>query len=131
MGSTSADDAPVISDKYLGAVNRGMLLNETITVSGDEPIDLSDFTFHSFVPLIPGQSGPLLPATFDPVVRLFSWDTTGSPGGEYEWRVTATNQFGSDQGSISVFLNVPEPGAISLVGMALAALLSCFRRRSR
>jgi hypothetical protein len=78
-------------------------------------------------------SGPVLPATFDPDTQLFSWDTTGSPRGDYEWRVTATNQFGSDQGSLFVHMtllpDVPEPGTLLLLGIAMMGFLGAARRR--
>src|SRR3990170_1552384 len=88
LSTVNAADPPVIENLHIGAVLPGLIVNQTLwTSQGDPPIIWGNFTFDSFIPLYgnpPG--GPFHAATFDTETQLFSWDSTGSPHGVYEWR---------------------------------------------
>jgi hypothetical protein len=98
----------------------------------------SEFVFNDFFPLSgEPDGGPFYTASFDFDTQFFTWDSTGSPRGIYEWQVTATNQFGMDRGSIIVDVrrtaDVPEPSiplliGIAIVGMSLPSVCGRFRR---
>jgi hypothetical protein len=132
--SASAQSPPVVNNTHIGAVVPGDFVTGFFTGQGDLPITWSDFTFANFSPLIGATgSGPFHAATFDPETQLFSWDSTGSPHGLYEWRATATNQFGSDQGSLFVDMTflpeVPEPAGLGLAALGWMGLWGFTGRR--
>lgn len=91
---------------------------------------LGNFAFDSFVPPLGGSgTGPATPATLNTSTRKFNWNTIGSPLGTYKWTFTATNNFGFDNGSITVNITVPEPATCSLLALSLAGCLALIRRR--
>jgi hypothetical protein len=133
--TTTADgqSPPIVDDRLIGAGFPGEFVTGFISAEGDQPITWSGLFFHDFVPLSGHPDGePFHPASFDVETQYFTWDSSGSPNGIYEWRVTATNQFGSDQGSLFVtFLlpNVPEPSSALLAAILAAVFFARVRRR--
>jgi hypothetical protein len=107
--------------------------NHTFTANepDGDPITWSGFAFHSYTPAYGGGGpGPAHSATFNPLNQEFSWNSHASPRGIYEWRVSATDKDGSDEGSLTVHLiEVPEPATVSLFGLAIIGLLKSYRRR--
>ena len=102
----------------------------TILNQAGGPLALTDFAYNSFTPPPGGPgTGPANPASLDSATRKFTWNTVGSPMGSYKWTYTATNSYGSDGGSITVNITVPEPAALSLVGLTLIGLGFIRRRR--
>jgi hypothetical protein len=89
------------------------------------------FLFDSYHPA-PGASGsgPLIPATFNPTTHNFSWNTTGSPLGDYVWQVKASGFDNTDTGYIHVRITaVPEPATFTLIGFAAIGALVLRRHR--
>ena len=90
--------------------------------------------FDSYVPApgIPG-TGPAIPAYVDPPTQKFTWNTVGSPIGTYKWLVTGTNNYGSDQASLTINITVPEPSAAMLFLLAslppFGVIRNCVRHR--
>jgi hypothetical protein len=104
-------------------------VTHTFSAYGSSTITWSDFQFESYTPAFGGSgTGPASPATFDPSTRQFVWNSVGSPIGIYKWTVTAANFLGSDQGTLTVNVTVPEPATALLVGLA-AIGLGGYRRR--
>jgi hypothetical protein len=99
---------------FVDDANNPGYVNHTIAPG----FELSNFRLHRFLPAF-NQTGnaPAVPATFDFATRTFHWDTAGSPWGYYEWRLTASNMFGSNDDSIVVRLVVPEPRIFHLLGV--------------
>ena len=131
--SVVAQSPPTVNSANILSVTPGDLINHTFTLyAGTPPITWSDFMFASYLPLYGTTgSGPLYPATFDADIQLFAWDTTGSPQGIYEWRVTATNTYGSDEGRLFIHMNIiPEPSSLVLSVLGLMCLGGIVRRRS-
>lgn len=107
---------------FVDDANNPGYVNHTIAPG----FELSNFHLYRYPPAF-NQSGnaPAIPATFDFATRTFHWETAGSPWGYYEWRLTASNMFGSNDDSIVVRLVVPEPRILHLLAaMTLAALTS-------
>lgn len=115
----------------LDANNPGVV-NHTVQLVTPVSASLSNFAFDSFVPSPGGfGTGPATPATFNTSTRKFNWNTVGSPLGTYKWTLTATNNFGFDNGSITVNVTVPEPASVGLLCVALFSLASCVPKRGR
>jgi hypothetical protein len=102
------------------------------------PLTWSDFAFDSYTPDTgASDTAPAIPATFDPSTGKFSWTTVGSPRGVYTWRVTATipalpgySDVSSDVGFLHVHITqVPEPAALTHVGLAIACVGVLLGRR--
>jgi hypothetical protein len=120
---------PQVADFNIGQALRGVVLEETVhQINGSPPITWDNFEFVSFFPTRGFGSGPHFNAIFDPGTQLFHWDTFASPPGFYEWSVRATNEFGSDTGTIRVDLFVPEPASFATSALGMLAF-ACLRRR--
>jgi hypothetical protein len=97
-------------------------------MSGSPPIAWHDFELAHFSPFGDG-AGAHFDATFDYDTQLFQWDTSRSSLGYYFWSVQATNEFGTDTGTLFVFLIIPEPSSATLVVLGLIGLTGFRRRR--
>jgi hypothetical protein len=119
--------APVIAPVALGEVETlGTIMQQLGVSAGDAPITWSGLT--------PSAGSPAAAATLS-AEGLFSWDPAGSARGPkgngiaYSWTATATNATGADtRVAISLSL-IPEPATVSLFGLAMVALVGCFRKR--
>jgi hypothetical protein len=129
--TTTAQIPPVVMDRVFCCGYGIPILTHTFKTSqGDPPITWSDFMFVGYTPKYGGMGpGPGNPATFDPLLAKFTWDSTASPRGDYEWRVTATNEWGSDEGVLLVRFFIPEPSTLLLVEIGIISLLGLTRRR--
>jgi hypothetical protein len=134
-GACLACYAPTIQDLTLNNVvaNDPGSLSSVVNLVSPAPIGpftWSNFTFDSFVPAGGASgTGPAIPAAFDTSMHKFTWKTVGSPLGTYKWLVNVANDWGSDQGSITVNITaVPEPATIMILALA-TPLLAGFRRR--
>jgi hypothetical protein len=146
VGQTSAPAATAVSQLYcidcvrvfggnIGNVdpNDPGAVMTTLTASSDTVVGPYSWSFYhgfsSYQPA-PGASGtgPAVQPTIDPTTGKFSWNTVGSPLGAYNWTVEAGNGFGEGLGSVTVKL-VPEPSALSTVGLAMMGCAVLVRRR--
>lgn len=127
---------PIVQDVFVDNVNASNpgLVSRTLNDLNFSfpPATWSNFAFDSYVPAVGASgTGPATPATFNTSSHLFSWNTVGSPLGTYKWFVTASNSYGSDQGSITVRITaVPEPASLLLVSLATFAGCLFSSRRS-
>jgi hypothetical protein len=126
---------PVAGDDVIDNVNANVpgLVERQLTIQSypiGGAVTLSNFAFNSFTPP-PGGSGagPANPASLDSATQKFTWNTVGSPLGSYKWTYTAQNSFGSDSGSITVNITIPESATCSLAGLTLVGL-GFVRRRA-
>jgi hypothetical protein len=105
---------PAVVDANLGNRLLGSVVNHTFTTSaGDLPITWDNLT----------ASGPNAPANA-PLLSsngVFSWNTAGSPVGQYNFDVTATNAGGSDIGRLSLNLVTPPPGPPNALSIGIEA----------
>jgi hypothetical protein len=127
------ENFPNIDANNPGFIER-TITGTVILPSGFSPLGPGSWTgfgFDSFVP--PGGSGSPFtaqPATFDPATSKFHWNTVGAPLGTYQWHVTATVQGYTGLGFITAHITaVPEPQALTLVGLAVIAGLGYARQR--
>jgi hypothetical protein len=131
LSSTAiAQSPPDVGSFSFGLVRPGETIDFTLPLlSGSPPVVWHDFELALFDPFGDG-TGAHFDATFDYDTQLFHWDTYRSSLGWYYWSVQASNEFGSDSGTRSVFLITPEPTtlAISAIGMLGVA---CVRRHRR
>jgi hypothetical protein len=122
---------PLVLDAVINNVNANVpgSVTHTFSAYGSSTITWSDFQFESYTPAFGGSgTGATNPAAFDPSTRQFTWNSVGSPIGIYKWNVTATNFLGSDQGTLTVNVTIPEPATALLAGL-LAIALGCYRRQ--
>lgn len=95
---------------------------------------LDNLRFDSYVPPPGGAgSGPANSASLDlsDFSYYFNWNTRGSPLGTYKWLYTARNEFGSDDGSITVRITqVPEPASWWLAAIGMGWIVNAWRRRT-
>jgi hypothetical protein len=125
VGSISVEGSvplpPVVVDSNLGNRLRGSTIDHTFTTShGDSPITWDNL-------LVSGTGTPAIPPTLTPG-GAFTWDSTGSPLGQYNFDVTATNATGSDVGRLSLnLIAVPEPATTTLTGVAILAFFGLVR----
>lgn len=123
-GGTYLGGRPYAYDEVIDNVvadGPGITSSSVRYTNGADFSNLGNFRFDSYVPA-PGTTGtgPAIPATF--VGRVFNWNTHGSPLGTYKWLFTVSNQYGSDDGSITVHITqVPEPAAVGLLALAILA----------
>jgi hypothetical protein len=104
----------------------------------DADTSLAELTWSNLV--FEGDS-VAIPPTFDPLTRLFSWNTAGSPDGTYKALVTVSDPMGfSDTGALWIGLGVgmptfpggepeiPEPATMTHLSLATLGLLIAVRR---
>jgi hypothetical protein len=127
--------APIVNDFHTMVAGPNNVIATTITtLQGDEPIiwsDLSNFTYTPGFGAGPGSPGISIQPVWNPLMQSFTWNTSGSTSGTYAWNVTATNAGGSDAGSISIDVILPEPSSLVLLGLALTALAAGSRQVDR
>jgi hypothetical protein len=121
VGGTTGT-APVVTDFASPDRIQGAQISHQFAATGD-PVP----TWGSLTP-VAGNPTPAIVPTLS-AAGLFTWNSAGSPYGNYAWDVTATNSVGSDVGRFSVELIIPEPATISLVGLSVLGLVGLFGRR--
>lgn len=115
--------APIAVSTNLPDRIQGAVITHLFTTSaGTAPI-----TWENLVINGPGAllNAPTLTSGGD-----FSWNSHGSPYGDYTFSATARNSAGTSVGTLSIELIVPEPATMSLVGLAMIGLVGLGRRRS-
>jgi hypothetical protein len=125
VGPTVMDD--VINNVMANDPNNNPLLYTFSAIDPDmDPLTWSGFSFASYTPAYGGNGpGPAIAATFDPNTQQFSWNTTGSPRGIYQWVVSASDGQASDEGTLTIHVTeVPEPASVFMLlvgGIVLGA----------
>lgn len=130
VGVCPPEIPPVVVDTYLFGIT-GDQFTHTFAVSQGSPVTWSDFALLSYTPNYgarPDATGPAIPPAFDPLTGQFTWNSAGSPIGDYVWGVDATNFNGTDQGLLHIGLFAPEPSTASLFALATLATIGCRRR---
>jgi len=121
-GGGGEEFAPIAVDLDLGERIQGAIISHIFTTSeGTPPISWGDLEIVGPAP----ANAPTLTSDGN-----FSWNSHGSPFGAYTFNATATNDFGSDTGSLTVELVIPEPATMTLFGLAMIGLVGFARRRS-
>jgi hypothetical protein len=79
-----------------------------------------------------GSGEPSDAAAFvNPATGEFSWDTNGNTSvGPYSAVIRASNTSGSDEGTLSFEIFVPEPASCALFGIAMVGCFGLIRRRN-
>jgi hypothetical protein len=124
-----AGEPPLVGDVY----HMTMALNEIVgplmpmDTQGTAPVTWSGLQNPTYMPNFGAPMTALginHQPTWDPLTQKFNWDTSGSSRGTYMWEVTATNDFGSDVGKITVDVKfIPEPASFVLAGLSLLGLV--------
>jgi hypothetical protein len=118
---------------HVAALNE--VVSTTITGRGTSDLTWSELKNPAYTPMFgapasaPGQN--LSPA-WNPATQQFSWDTSGSSRGRYTWEVTAMDQFGPENGLITIDVPfVPEPSSLVLFCVSAIATLGQVRLTRR
>jgi hypothetical protein len=129
-------EPPVVEDSTIVALPSAVI---THLISAYDPdTEVTELTWTNVT--FEGLEATIQPQ-FDSATQVFTWDTTGSPVGIYEFRVTASDTVGgSDIGRLLIGLGVelpsdadggdvdiPEPATICLAGLAILLVLGRIR----
>jgi MYXO-CTERM domain-containing protein len=127
--SAFAQSPPDIANYHLEQIGRPEVIDLTWPLhSGSPPIVWHDFKLHSFLPFGDG-TGAYYDPTFDYDTQLFHWDTHRSSLGWYFWTVQASNEFGTDTGTLSVLRLTPEPTTLAIWVIGMLGVASVRRHR--
>ncbi|RMH37327.1 MAG: hypothetical protein D6690_02875 [Nitrospirae bacterium] len=126
--NTASNRAPIVNDFTINA-----LVGDTVTHTFTATDPNNDPLTWSFVGLLgPNNLAP----TFDPSTQLFSWDTTGSPVGQYVAQVQVSDGQLTDIGLLTINLSqaapppggsLPIPGTALLIGTGVVGLVAASR----
>jgi hypothetical protein len=122
--------APVITDATLGPLATDTANAITHQFAADQPI--TTWTLMSL--LGPAGATPTVAPSLS-ATGAFSWaatkaDLRGLDSAQWVATVTGQNANGSDTGTLTINLVIPEPATLSLVGLAMIGLVGLVRRRS-
>ena len=132
----SGNLAPTVNDDIINALV-GDTINFTFTASDDGLPNPPGALTWSFINLL---GGGVLPASFDPLTQLFSWDSTGSAPGTYIAQAQASDGSLTDIGLLTINLStpgggggpgptIPEPSTVLLMGLGLAGVGFASRKK--
>ena len=123
--------APQVNDAIINVI-QGNTASHTFT--GTDP-NGTPLTW-SFLSLL--GSGIAIAPSFNPATQLFTWNTAGSPLGQYIAQVLASDGSLTDVGQLTINVvsnggggTVPEPATLLLLGMGAAAAVARRQRKTR
>ncbi len=131
--NTAANNAPSVNDLIINALV-GDTVNATVTAVDDgQPIPPGALSWTN-IGLLGGLGSCLNAPSFNTATQAFSWNTAGCAVGSYIYQVSVSDSLLTDGGTISINLaapgnGVPEPGTLSLIGLAALGLGAFSRRR--